>query len=133
MSDARILVRKWVKPEDLNQHGSLFGGRLLHWVDEEAAIIATMQLGTINVVTRYVSEIAFVSTAARGDLLLLEYTVKEFGRTSLTLSCRVENAVTGQEVLTLERIVFVAVDDEGKSWPHGQTEPTVATERLRHS
>ena len=40
MSDHTHLVRKWVKPEDLNQHGALFGGRLLQWVDEEAAIVA---------------------------------------------------------------------------------------------
>lgn len=40
MSEYRHIVRKWVKPEDLNQHGALFGGRLLQWVDEEAAIVA---------------------------------------------------------------------------------------------
>jgi len=31
--------RKWVKPEDLNPRGSLFGGRLLSWIDEEATSI----------------------------------------------------------------------------------------------
>ena len=40
MSELTYVVRKWVKPEDLNQHGALFGGRLLQWVDEEAAIVA---------------------------------------------------------------------------------------------
>ena len=29
MSELTYVVRKWVKPEDLNQHGALFGGRLL--------------------------------------------------------------------------------------------------------
>ena len=114
MSEFRHAVRKWGKPEDLNQHGALFGGRLLQWVDEEAAIIAVAQLGTTDVVTRHMSEIDFVSRAERGDLLELDYRVHGFGRTSITLGCRVENAVTGQEVLTLERIVFVAVDDEGR-------------------
>ncbi len=131
MSEYRHLVRKWVKPEDLNQHGALFGGRLLQWVDEEAAIIAVAQLGTTSVVTRYMSEIDFVARADRGDLLELEYWVSGFGRTSIALRCRVENAVTGQEVLTLERIVFVAVDESGRAIEHGRTESTGGTERLR--
>ena len=29
-------TRKWVKPEDLNPNGTLFGGSLLAWIDEEA-------------------------------------------------------------------------------------------------
>jgi acyl-CoA hydrolase len=131
MSDFRHTVRKWVKPEDLNQHGALFGGRLLQWVDEEAAIVAVTQLGTIDVVTRHFSALDFVARADRGDLLELEYRVLKFGNTSLTISCRVENAVTGQEVLTLEEIVFVAVDAEGRPLPHGYSDTTLGTERIR--
>ncbi|MHA3685347.1 acyl-CoA thioesterase [Leucobacter sp. HY1910] len=131
MSEYRQIVRKWVKPEDLNQHGALFGGRLLQWVDEEAAILAVAQLGRIDVVTRHMSAIDFVSRADRGDLLELTYRVVKFGRTSITLSCRVDNAVTGAEVLTLEEIVFVAVDDEGNPMAHGFTAATPGTERLR--
>lgn len=131
MNGYRHIVRKWVKPEDLNQHGALFGGRLLEWVDEEAAIVAVTQLGTIEVVTRHMSAIDFVGRADRGDLLELEYEIASFGRTSLTLSCRVDNVVTGQEILRLESIVFVSVDGEGAPLAHGRTEPTTGTERLR--
>lgn len=131
MDEYRQTVRKWVKPEDLNQHSALFGGRVLQWLDEEAAIIAVAQLGTRSVVTRYMSEVNFVARAESGDLLQLDYRIVAFGRTSLTLSCRVENTVTGQEVLTLDRIVFVAVDEHGEAYAHGQTEPTTGTERLR--
>lgn len=133
MSDFHHIVRKWVKPEDLNQHGALFGGRLLQWVDEEAAIVAVAQLGTIDVVTRHMSAVDFAARADRGDLLELDFAVVAFGRTSLTLSCRVENAVTGQEVLTLDRIVFVSVDGSGRAVAHGRTEATGGTERLRES
>lgn|SRR5690606_6481648 len=131
MTEFCQIVRKWVKPEDLNQHGALFGGRLLQWVDEEAAIIAVAQLGTIAVVTRHMSAVNFAARANRGDLLELEFRAVSFGRTSLTLSCRVDNAVTGQEVLTLESIVFVAVDEHGHPVAHGRTQATSGTERLR--
>lgn len=131
MTSERFTVRKWVKPEDLNQHGALFGGRLLQWVDEEAAIIAVTQLGTTNLVTRYMSEISFLARADRGDLLEITYEVTGFGRTSITLSCKVVNSVTGAEILTLERIVFVSVDTNGNPVPHGRTTTTPTTERLR--
>lgn len=131
MSELTNVVRKWVKPEDLNQHGALFGGRLLQWVDEEAAIVAITQLGTIDVVTRHLSALNFVARAERGDLLELEYRVESFGRTSLTLSCRVFNSVTGHDILTLDSIVFVSVDSEGHPVAHGRSEATKGTERLR--
>ncbi len=130
MSDHTHLVRKWVKPEDLNQHGALFGGRLMQWLDEEAAIVAITQLGTIDLVTRHISALDFVSRAERGDLLEFEYRVTRFGRTSIELGCRVSNAVTGNDVLTLDRIVFVAVDGEGRPVEHGRTTTTGGTERL---
>ena len=43
--DISYRTRKWVKPEDLNANGTLFGGSLLRWIDEEAAIYAIIQLG----------------------------------------------------------------------------------------
>jgi len=131
MSEFTHVVRKWVKPEDLNQHDALFGGRLLQWVDEEAAIVAVAQLGTIEVVTRHFSAVDFVSRAVRGDMLELEYKITSFGRTSITMSCRVENTVTGETILTLDQIVFVAVDADGRPIAHGQTAPTTGTERVR--
>lgn len=131
MSEYRTIVRKWVKPGDLNQHGSLFGGRLLEWIDEDSAIIAMAQLGTKRIVTRYISEVAFVASAEQGDLLQLEFSLVKFGTTSITLRCDVENAITGEMVLRLERIVFVSVGEDGHPEPHGQTEATQGTERLR--
>ena len=64
-------TRKWVKPEDLNPNGTLFGGSLLRWIDEEAAIYAIVQLGNQRVVTKYISEINFVSASRQGDIIEL--------------------------------------------------------------
>ena len=62
-------TRKLVKPEDLNPGGSLFGGTLLCWIDEEAAIYVMCQLDSKNVVTKFMSEIHFVSPARTGDVV----------------------------------------------------------------
>ena len=38
-------TRKWIRPEDLDANGTLVGGSLLTWIDEEATIYAIVQLG----------------------------------------------------------------------------------------
>ena len=62
-------TRKWVKPEDLNPNQSLFGGRLLQWIDEEAVIYAIVQLENPYVVTKFISEINFINAPRQGDII----------------------------------------------------------------
>ena len=119
-------TRKWVKPEDLNPNGTLFGGTLLRWIDEEAVIYAIIQLDNPRVVTKFVSEINFVSSARQGDIVELGITSTHFGRTSLTLTCEVRNKITKKSILTIDRLVFVNVDENGNPVPHGKTEITYA-------
>ncbi|BCD86057.1 hypothetical protein PSm6_24640 [Pseudomonas solani] len=115
-------TRKWVKPEDLNPNGTLFGGSLLKWIDEEAAIYAIIQLGSQRVVTKLMSEINFVSSARQSDIIELGITATEFGRTSLTMRCEVRNKITRKSILTIDRMVFVNLGEDGKPAPHGKTE-----------
>lgn len=110
---------KWVKPEDLNPNQSLFGGRLLQWIDEEAALFAVLQLGNKKVVTKFISEINFVSSAKQGDIIEINLAVSAFGKTSLTLHCEVRNQMTQQIIITVDRIVMVNLDDFGQPFPHG--------------
>ena len=124
-------TRKWVKPEDLNAHNTLFGGRLMAWIDEEAAIYTTIQLGTNAVVTKFISEINFVNSAKQGDIVELGIKAIRFGCTSLTLTCEVRNKISQKTILTIDKIVFVSVDAEGKPVAHGRTEIVYTDERLR--
>lgn len=115
-------TRKWVKPEDLNPNGTLFGGSLLRWIDEEAAIYAIVQLGNQRVVTKYISEINFVSASRQGDIIELGITATEFGRTSITLKCEVRNKISRKAILTVDKMVFVNLGEDGQPAPHGRTE-----------
>lgn len=117
--------RKWVKPEDLNPNGSLFGGSLLRWLDEEAAIYAIGQLGSLRVVTKLISEINFVSSARQGDIIELGLAVVSFGRTSVTLRSEVRNLITRKTILHIDRMVFVLLGEDGVPAPHGRTEVKV--------
>jgi len=114
-------TRKWVKPEDLNPNGTLFGGSLLKWIDEEAAIYAIVQLDNSLVVTKYISEINFVSSAEQGDIIEMGITATAFGTTSLTMRCEVRNKITRKSILTIDKIVFVNLDEVGNPLPHGKT------------
>lgn len=118
----KFYSRKWIKPEDLNPNGSLFGGQILSWIDEEAAIFAMCQLDhKAHIVTKFISEIDFKSSATVNDIVEMGMEVVSFGRTSVTLSCEVRNKVTKEKIITIDKIVFVAVDKNGRSVPHGVT------------
>lgn len=123
-------TRKWIKPEDLNPNGTLFGGSLLRWVDEEAAIYAIIQLENKHVVTKFISEINFVSSAVEGDIIEMGIEVVNFGRTSLTLHCLVRNKLTRKVILDIEKMVFVNIGLDGIPIPHGKTEVTYVRDRL---
>ena len=133
-SDISFRTRKWVRPEDLNANGTLFGGSLLKWIDEEAAIYAIVQLGNGRAVTKYISEINFVSSAIQGDLIEMGLMATKFGHTSLTMRAEVRNMITRQSILTIEQITFVNLDAAGRPEPHGYDEVTYDRDRisLRH-
>jgi acyl-CoA hydrolase len=128
--EMNFYTRKWVRPEDLNGNGTLFGGSLLRWIDEEAVVYSVLQLGNGRVVTKYMSEINFVSSARQGDLIELGLLATEFGRTSITLRAEARNMISRKSILTIERIVFVNLDVDGKPVPHGHTEITYARDRV---
>lgn len=125
-----FLTRKWVRPEDLNAHGTLFGGSLLRWIDDEAVVYATIQLGITHVVTRYISEISFISSAYLGDIVEIGLLATAFGRTSLTMRAEVRNVNTGRGVLTIDRMVFVAIGPDGRPFEHGHSSITTSRDRL---
>lgn len=128
--DISYRTRKWVKPEDLNANGTLFGGSLLRWIDEEAAIYAIIQLGNPRSVTKLISEINFRSSARQGDMIEMGLRAVEFGRTSLTMRAKVRNIISGEVILTIEKIVFVSLDEDGNPVPHGYTDITLDRDRL---
>ncbi|MBW3086941.1 hypothetical protein KEM60_03170 [Austwickia sp. TVS 96-490-7B] len=134
-SGMRFHSRKWVKPEDLNANGTIFGGALLSWIDEECAIYAILQLGNERCVTKYMSEINFVSSAWQGDLIELGVQAVAFGRTSLTLRCEVRNMVTRQTIIKIDKIVFVGLDEDSHPIEHGYDTVTFDRDRIprRHA
>jgi len=119
--------RRMVLARDLNGAGTLFGGRMLEWIDEESAIFTSCQLKTPRVVTAHMSEINFVSPAFQGEIVEIGCEVIKFGKSSLTLKCYARNKQTRATIVTVDKMVFVSVNELGQSVPHGISQHRVST------
>ena len=126
----RFHTRKWVKPEDLNPNGSLFGGKLLAWLDEELALYSIIQLENPRIVTKHMSEINFRSSARQGDIIEIGIDVVKFGRSSLELKCEARNMMTRETIITIDSTIMVNLGEDGKPKAHGKTEIEFVKDRL---
>lgn len=114
-----IATRRFVRPEFMNHHQTLYAGYISEWVTEAAMIGITQVLGrTDHVVLASIKELNVVKKVNCGSILELRYEVKNYGTTS------VEIFVEGVDCLTHTKYfsgsaIFVTVDDEGHKTPHG--------------
>lgn len=127
----RFHTRKWVKPEDLNPNGTLFGGKLLAWIDEELALYSIIQLENTRIVTKHMSEINFRSSAKQGDIVEIGIDVVKFGNSSLTLKCEARNIMTRETIITIDSITMVSLGADGKPKAHGKTQIEFINDRLK--
>jgi acyl-CoA hydrolase len=105
-----------VFPNDLNSHGTLFGGRLMQIVDMLAAIVAKRHSGKVSV-TLGIDSVRFLSPARRGDILVCKASVNKTWRTSMEIGVK----VFAEDFRTLEQkhilsayFTFVAMGDDDK-------------------
>ena len=76
------------------------------------------------------SEIDFRSSAREGDIIEIGIEVVKFGSASLTLKCEVRNKMTRETIIMVDKIVMVALDENGKPKPHGKTRVEFVKDRL---
>jgi acyl-CoA hydrolase len=105
-----------VFPNDLNPHGTLFGGRVLQIVDTLAAIVAKRHSGVLCV-TLGIDSVRFLNPARRGDILVCMASVNRTWRTSMEVGVKVIaedfRSLDQKEILTAY-FTFVAVNDDHK-------------------
>ncbi|MEG9295489.1 acyl-CoA thioesterase [Mangrovibacillus sp. Mu-81] len=116
---SRTIQTKLVLPPDTNHMQTIFGGKVLAYIDEIAAL-AAMKHSSSVVVTASIDSVDFLSSATVGDALGLEAIVTSTGRTSMEVYVKVysTNLLTGIQTLTTESfLTMVAVDENGKPKP----------------
>src|SRR5690606_3598035 len=102
-------------------NGTLFGGKLLAWIDEELALYSIIQLKNPRIVTKHMSEINFRASAKQGDIIEIGIDIVRFGNSSLTLKSEVRNIMTRETIITIDTITMVSLGEDGRPKPHGIT------------
>lgn len=110
-------TERLVLPPDTNVFNSLYGGRLMEWVDNVGSIVAFKHCRT-KTVTGSIDSVFFLAPIHLG------YIVKMQGRLNYTTQKSMEIEVdvsaqgtfTGRERFTTKAyLTYVAIDDDGKS------------------
>ncbi|WP_026575778.1 acyl-CoA thioesterase [Bacillus sp. UNC438CL73TsuS30] len=119
IQNSRAIQTRLVFPPDTNHLDTIFGGKVLAYIDEIAAI-AAMKHANCAVVTASIDSVDFLSSAKVGDALTLEAFVTFTGRSSMEVYVKVtaHNLITNKKTLTTESfLTMVAVNQEGKPIP----------------
>lgn len=105
-----------VLPHDTNALGTIFGGRIMEWVDIAAAIVAQRHCRKVAV-TASMDALNFLSPIKLGDIVILKASINYTHRTSMEVGVYVEaeDPRTGIRRKTAEAyLTFVALDGHGR-------------------
>ena len=119
VSESMTENSKIVQSKDINGQSRLFGGRLMEWIDETAALAAMRHCGGL-VTTCAVDQLVFEHGATLNQVVVLKSRVTYVGNTSLEVRVDtfVEDLDTGDHFsINHAYLVFVHVDGDGKPVP----------------
>ncbi|MDW8281045.1 MAG: acyl-CoA thioesterase [Myxococcales bacterium] len=117
---SRCEMTEVVLPGDANALGTIFGGKLMQWVDIAASVAAMRHCGR-PVVTASIDALHFLEPVRVGEVVVIQAQVNESFRTSMEVGVRVEvedPRQPGQRRYTTKAyLTFVALDEEGRPTP----------------
>lgn len=122
-----------ILPNDTNMLGNLLGGRLMHFIDLTGAMAAYRHART-PVVTAAMDHIDFIQPVRLGELVTLKSSVNRAFTSSMEVGVKVwsENTQTGAvSHVASAYLVFVAVDEKGRSQNVPQLKPETPDEMRR--
>ncbi|TFG34809.1 acyl-CoA thioesterase [Candidatus Thorarchaeota archaeon] len=119
VSESRTIMTQTVFPNDVNNNGTLYGGRLLNWIDTLGSIVAKRHSRS-SIVTVSIDSLNFLSPTRQRDIVTLEAWVNFVGRTSMEIEVRVtsENPITAEVSKNCRAfLTYVATDEKGRPKP----------------
>ena len=122
-----------VLPPDTNHHGTVFGGRVLQWIDITASIGAQRYAGR-KVVTASIDQMHFIVPIQLGNVVILKACVNAVHRTSMEIGVRVEreDVLNGlNEHAATAYLTFVAMDENMHPTAVPSLKPTKDIEHRR--
>ena len=114
--DSYTELQRLVLPPDTNIYSDLYGGRLVEWIDNVAAIVATKHCRR-RTVTGSIDRLFFLSPIHMGDIVSLygrlTYTTKK--TMEIEVDVYSENAITGDRNFTTTCfLTYVAINQDGR-------------------
>jgi acyl-CoA hydrolase len=113
--ESTVTMTELVLPPDTNVLGTIFGGKVMAWIDVAAAMAASRHARRA-VVTASIDALHFVAPIRLGQFVHIRASVNFTGRTSMEVGVRVdaEDPLTGTMTHTSTAYTtFVALDENG--------------------
>lgn len=114
--ESRVVRTGRIFPNDVNNHNTLFGGKLMSDMDMLASISATRH-SRKECVTASTDSVDFLSPITPQDSVCIESFVTWTGTSSMEIFVKViaENLISGdRKIAATAFLTFVALDDNGK-------------------
>jgi len=118
-SDSRTIMTQLIFPLDTNHYDTMFGGKLMEYMDKVAAI-AAMRHARTRVVTASTDSLDFLAPIRVGEVIEVEAFVSWTHRSSMEIyvSVTAENLYAGTRAVTVTAFfTFVALGEDGKPCP----------------
>lgn len=134
VGESRSVTSVHVLPNDTNNHGTFFGGKLMMYVDNIGAV-AAMRHARRMVVTASIDSVDFLYPIKAGSSVCLEAIVTWTHHTSMEVFVKIitEDLLTGERKLcTTSFLTFVALDDRGRAVPVPKVIPESDEEKMLH-
>lgn len=134
-NESRAVTSVHVLPSDTNNHGTFFGGKLMMYVDNIAAISA-MRHARQLVVTASIDSVDFLYPIKVGSSVCLEAIVTWTHHTSMEVFVKIitEDLMSSERTLcTTCFLTFVALGDDGKPVSVPKVIPESEEEKLLYN
>jgi acyl-CoA hydrolase len=114
--ESRVEMVQLVLPNDANTLGNVLGGRVLHWIDLAAAIVAHRHCRS-ETVTASLDQMAFLEPIRVGQLAVIQGRITQAWHSSMEIRVDVEceDLLTGaRKPTSTAYLTFVAIDPDGR-------------------
>ena len=115
-NETRVVRTSRIFPNDVNNHNTLFGGKLISDIDMIASISAVRH-SRAECVTASIDSVDFLSPITPQDSVCIETFVTYTGTSSIEIIAKViaENLMSGvRKIAVTAFLTFVALDENGK-------------------
>ena len=132
--DSSLTTARLMMPTDANVLGNVFGGAIMRYMDEVAAIVSWRHAG-MNCVTASIDRMNFWKPVFVGNVLILRASVNYVGNTSMEVGVRIEaqDPATGKTTHTGScYLTYVGVDKSRKPARLPKLRPVTAVEKRRY-